>query len=77
VANHGFSGRREWEFDAVKEQNLVQLQVLQAQRTYPTDEVLKQIDENMGSEPARLHKAEKRRILERLNARLAELQGGG
>ena len=28
----------------------VQLQVLQARRTYPTDEVLKQIDESMGSE---------------------------
>ena len=55
----------------------VQLQVLQARRTYPTDEVLKQIDESMGSEPTLLHKAEKRRILARLNARLAELQGGG
>ena len=54
----------------------VQLQVLQARRTYPTDEVLKQIDESMGSEPTLLHKAEKRRILARLNARLAELQGG-
>jgi hypothetical protein len=77
VANHGFSGHREWGFDAVKEQNLVQLQVLQARRTYPTDEVLKQIDESMGSEPTLLHKAEKRRILEQLNARLVELQGGG
>ena len=55
----------------------VQLQVLQARRTYPTDEVLKQIDESMGSEPTLLHKPEKRRILARLNARLAELQGGG
>ena len=34
----------------------VQLQVLQARRTYPTDEVLKQIDESMGSEPTPLHK---------------------
>ena len=42
-----------------------------------TDEVLKQIDESMGSEPTLLHKAEKRRILARLDARLAELQGGG
>ena len=55
----------------------VELQVLQARRTYPTDEVLKQIDESMGSEPTRLPKAEKRRILARLNARLAKLQGGG
>ena len=37
----------------------------------------KQIDESMGSEPTSLHKAEKRRILAQLNARLAELQGGG
>ena len=55
----------------------VQLQVLQARRTYPTDEVLKQIDESMGSEPTSLSKAEKQRILARLNTRLAELQGGG
>ncbi len=54
----------------------VQLRVLKARRTYPTDEVLKQIDESMGSEPTRLPKAEKQRILARLNARLAELQGG-
>ena len=54
----------------------VQLRVLKARRTYPTDEVPKQIDESMGSEPTRLPKAEKRRILARLNARLAELQGG-
>ena len=55
----------------------VQLQVLQARLNYPTDEVLKQIDESMGSEPTFLSKAKKRRILARLNARLAELQGGG
>ena len=53
------------------------LQVLRARRTYPTDELLKQIDESMGSEPTPLHKAEKRRILAQLNARLAELHGGG
>ena len=51
--------------------------MLRARRTYPTDKVLKQIDESMGSEPTSLSKAEKRRILARLNARLAELQGGG
>ena len=45
----------------------LQLHVLRARRTYPTDEVLKQIDQSMGSEPRPLSQAEKRRIVAQLD----------
>jgi hypothetical protein len=44
--------------------------------TYPTDEVLEQLDQTLDTRTT-LSRAEKRRILAQLHARLAELQGGG
>jgi len=55
----------------------VRLQVLHARLTYPTDEVLQQIDENMTDDgDTFLSKGEKRSTLTELHARLAELQPG-
>jgi hypothetical protein len=54
----------------------VEIAVLQARMTYPTDEVLEQLDQTLDTRTT-LSRAEKRRILAQLHARLAELQGGG
>jgi hypothetical protein len=54
----------------------VEIAVLQARMTYPTDEVLEQLDQMLDTRTT-LSRAAKRRILAQLHARLAELQGGG
>jgi hypothetical protein len=53
----------------------VEIAVLQARMTYPTDEVLEQLDQMLDTRTT-LDRAAKRRILAQLHARLAELQGG-
>jgi hypothetical protein len=53
-----------------------EIAILHARLTFPTDEVLEQLDHMLDTRDA-LSRAGKKHVLERLHARLAELQPGG